>query len=295
MAVHDPPRSMTDRRRLLLSLAMVAIVAVAVAVSQLGRAQPVGPSPTPSAIVLATATEPPASPTTPAAPPTLRTNGLARIAPPGGLRVWRSPSKDAADKLKHPLPSGAVVFLVRGPRTVAGVSWWQVQPDRIPGIVTPFGWVSATDAAGGATLLPFVPACPSTDGLVDAKVIKDIGTLAALSCFRHRDITLQGEVTCTAGVEDFAVGGPSWLDPNGLCKLDDALFLDGAAVAGLVDRQGGATTGRYEVRGHFDDPEAQACHWISIGGNPHGVAPPDPEAVMACRQSFVVSSVTGLH
>ena len=52
-------------------------------------------------------------------------------------------------------------------------------------------------------------------------------------------------------------------------------------------------TGRYLVRGHFDDAEAQGCRVIPFGTDPVFVSADvgDPGSIMGCRQMFVVSTV----
>lgn len=272
---------------LLVAVAAGAIVLVAIDLAQQDRPTPTASRPSASVVPV---------PTT-FAPPSLRADGLATVEPAGGLRVWRSPRLKESEALTPTLPSGAVVFLAGGPRRVDGSEWWEVQPDHVPRTSLPFGWVQATDNLGHPTLAPFVARCPATDQPVDPGVIKALGTLQALSCFGGAEITLQGQVTCWVVIADFAVAGPSWLDSYSSCTLDDALALDGPKVTALLDLQTPrrTITGRYEVRGHFDDPEARTCSWIPFGTTVTSpVGPPDPGAVVVCRQAFVVTEVTTL-
>lgn len=126
-----------------------------------------------------------------------------------------------------------------------------------------------------------------------------MGSLAALKCFGDAMLTLEGTVRCTGLVRDGGPGGPSWLDPYAGCAMDEALALYGRPVTALLDDGAppppNPVSGRYRVRGHFDDPEAKTCSMLPIGVSVASpIGHPDPEAVMACRQMFVVTEVEKL-
>ena len=257
--------------------------------SVLGSSSPITAPAEPTATV-------PASPTvSPTA--VLRADGMATVAAPGGLNVWSAPGTKKAKALKPALPAGARLFLTRGPRHANGFDWWEVQVEYKPGLSPLFGWIHASEA-DRPTLLPFAPDCPSSDAPVEREVTKSLGTLRALACFGGREVTLRGQLTCYSATIDSAVGGASWLGIDASCSIDDTFWLEGSVVTGLLHgvKPADPVVGRYEVRGHFDDPEAAGCSWIPFGSNtlltPSGH--PDPGAVIICRQAFVVTAVTKL-
>ena len=219
--------------------------------------------------------------------PVLRVDGMARVIASAGLAVSGRPDPKKADPSAPVLPFGALVFLVAGPQTIKGLDWWLVQQDD-RAAPPQFGWVASTDTD---TLAPISVDCPA---VVDVQVIQSLGTLVALSCFGGRDLTLVGQVTCTPAAVDYVVGGPSWLDSYRLCQIDDALAVHGRGLA-VVGPSDGGGAGRFEVRGHFDDPEAKTCSPIPFGVSvTTPVGPPEPAAVLACRRMFVVTAATRL-
>jgi len=138
--------------------------------------------------------------------------------------------------------------------------------------------------------------CLATEPVVEAKTLRSMGGIAALDCFGDTTLTLEGVVRCTKLVRDGGPGGPSWLDPYSGCAMDEALGLYGRPVTALLDDgtppPPNPVSGRYRVRGHFDDPEARTCSMLPIGVSVTSpVGSPDPEAVLLCRQSFVVTEV----
>lgn len=146
---------------------------------------------------------------------------------------------------------------------------------------------------------PSAAVCSFDDRVVDVDTLTRMGGLAALGCFGDATLTLEGTVRCTPLVRDGGPGGPSWLDPYSGCALDEALALYGRPVTALLEAGGppppDPVSGRYLVRGHFDDPEARTCSMLPIGVSVTSpIGPPDPEAVLACRQMFVVTDVQPL-
>jgi hypothetical protein len=269
---------------------MRMFVAVLMFALLVGCARLPGPDPSTSMSAPSTVTPTPST----LESPSLRPDGIAKVVPDKGLVVWRVPSADRADRLKNPLPAGAVVYLTQGPQAYDGTAWWEVQEDYEPGHETTFGWVPGSDAAGDATLVAVPAACPIADGPIDTGSIKMLGTLVSLACFGNRELEMRGLVSCFSASVDSMVGGPSWLGVNWVCDIDSVLGLHGESVGALLaGRPPNPTTGRFAVRGHFDDPEAKACSWIPFGTSVSSpVGPPDPGAVIMCRQLFVVTSVT---
>lgn len=284
---------MRNRRRSLLLLACAVAILVPLSKSALTPmqrpAQPVAGRPS---AAIRVATLPTA---TPSVLFVLKADEMATVVSRRGLPVWPRPSATKAADPSTALPSGAVVFLTQGPRRVGEVDWWQVQAEVSSGRSASFGWVQATDVIGDATLAPIASACPEVGQRVEPEVIKALGTLRALACFEGQEITMRGRVTCQSVTADYAVGGPSWFDSYAACLINDALALNGPTVVALLgaERPPTAVTGNYEVTGHFDDPEAATCSWIPIGTSVSSpVGPPDPGAVIVCRQAFVVSKLT---
>ena len=270
-------------RRAPLRLPAIAVAAIIAAACS---SQPV-PVPMPTT---ALSPAPAAADATSSPAPVLRVDGMASVVTTTGLAVSEIPDLRTVDRSTPVLPRGAVVFLVDGPRTIKGVDWWLVQQDD-RAAPPQFGWVALT---GPARLAPLATACPS-GAAVDVHTLRNLGMLAALSCFGGSEITLRGLVTCRAESIDYVVGGPSWLDSYRSCVLDDALALNGPEALAGVDPIEGGDIARYEVRGHFDDPQAKTCSPISFGVTvTTPVGPPEVEAVLTCRQMFVVTVATRL-
>lgn len=146
---------------------------------------------------------------------------------------------------------------------------------------------------------PSAAVCSADDRVVEVETLWSMGGLEALKCFGDAMLTLEGTVRCTPLVRDGGPGGPSWLDPYSGCAIDEALALYGRPVTALLDTGAppppNPIAGRYRVRGHFDDPEARTCSMMPIGVSVTSpIGPPDPDAVMACRQMFVVTEVEEL-
>ena len=248
------------------------------------------PSAIPSTVVPITAPTPSVSP-----PALLRVDGLATVAPANGLRVWRVPSTKKADRLEPPLAAGALVYVTDGPRMVSNAAWWAVEPDFGANPGARFGWVLERDANRIPNLVPTAVPCPAIGGPVLTTAVRTLGMLKTLACFGNHEIELQGWVSCSWAAIDAAVAGPSWLAANWMCDIDSTVGLNGSAAGALLNGQSNPTIARYSVRGHFDDPEARLCFFIPFGTSISGpVAPPDPGAVVVCRQLFVVTSLTKL-
>lgn len=153
--------------------------------------------------------------------------------------------------------------------------------------------------AGDFATRPSAATCSSADRVVELETLRTMGGRAALECFGDATLTLEGTVRCSALIRDGGPGGPSWLDPYSGCVMEEALALHGPPVTALLDAGSppppNPVAGRYRVRGHFDDPEAKTCSMLPIGvSTTSPIGPPDPEAVLACRQMFVVTEVEQL-
>lgn len=187
--------------------------------------------------------------------------------------------------------AGAVVLVLVLVRNAPAPS--RVEPTAPASVAAP--WPSREQA----TPAPYVAACPAVDQVIGAETLRAMGGIAALECFGDATLTLEGTVRCARLTRDGGPGGPSWLDPYSGCAMDDALALYGPPVTALLDDgtppPPNPVVGRYRVRGHFDDPEARTCSMLPIGVSVTSpIGPPDPEAVMLCRQAFVVTEVEAL-
>lgn len=213
-----------------------------------------------------------------------------------GLKQVADPAVPAAhnhlNSLFAPLVAGDRIFLFDGPRDENGVPYWQVMKGTFPGSNMPLGWVPALDG-DVPTLLPYQPPCPSVDGLT-AKSLNDVGGLAALICFGNHELTLTGNLKCEHGVIDGIIGGAPCMDSYRWCSLDLQLSVLGESATSVLDGQSLAeVSGSYQITGHFDDPGAQRCTWISFGSSLNGPGgPPEPGPVTACRTMFVATGRT---
>lgn len=225
--------------------------------------------------------------------PNLHVNGMA-TALVDGLKQVVDPAHPNHNRRQNEqlgeLSAGENVFLVDQAR-VHGDSYWQVARSEA-GVSGVLGWIPQLKQ-GELTIDPYLPNCPTAFPLTSA----DLAALAlfeGLSCFDDTELTLTGTVTCDRPTIDHLVGGATFLDGQRSCDLDDQFELLGDAVTSLLETPEAVETitGRYLVRGHFDDPEAHNCTFIPLGTSPEPpVGPPEPGAVAWCRQMFVVSTV----
>ncbi len=269
------------------------------------------PPPTPISLPSSAEPTPSTAPTTPAPTPSptpsptrthdasLHVDGLASVTK-DGLRRWVDPADKQAnkelDRPFEPLAQGVIVLLVDGPRTFDGIDYWQVHTSQFQDN-TPLGWVAAIDGAGNPNLVPFQAPCPIGEPTA-SDIAGRIGVdrESVLECFGDREIILQGQVRCERIEADGVLAAP-FFSSNVWCQLDQVLTLQGKAAFDLLDPQSGSqmTTGRYELRGHFDDPESRYCYWTPFGTNLEGRRDPgDPSAIVECRLFYVVTSATQL-
>jgi hypothetical protein len=238
---------------------------------------------------LTTQSAPPASTAPSDGPAVLRVDGLAKVVDRDGIPSWTRPAATAKNRIEPDLPFATVLFLVGGPRSAGGATWWLVQPEDADPTL-PFVWVRQGPAASPG-FAPLDVACPAADGIVDAQAIQPLSPIRRLVCFGGRELHLRGAVTCTPAFAESMVAGPTWLDSSRVCILDGALGVTGSAVW-PASSAGGPTTVTGDVTGHFDDPESKTCGLIPFGVTVSGpVGPPDPPAVLICREQFVVSSL----
>ena len=242
------------------------------------------------------AVEPAVSPTAKASPsinPGLHVDGMATVVRDvDQIADPEHPNHAKENRKFEPLQVGTRVYLVNVlPRRK--MNYWQVYDgSRQDGLV---GWIPQL-SEGELNIEPYLPECPDEFPLT-ADSFADLGggDGSLVACFGETELTLVGEVACDRSIAEYAVSGVSFLDADRSCHLGaDALHLYGNEIFELLEAPPvDSITGRYLVRGHFDDAEAQNCYSIEFG-TPLSTSPgelPEPGAVMACRQMFVVSNV----
>ena len=103
---------------------------------------------------------------------------------------------------------------------------------------------------------------------------------------------------CLSVTMDGGPGGVSWMDSNRRCRTvgDPAMALFGEEITSTLgpDLAANPVTGRYRITGHFDDPESVRCWHVPVGVSLDTSGEPDPDAVIACREQFVVTEARRL-
>jgi hypothetical protein len=210
------------------------------------------------------------------------------------LRVRSLPEISEASIRYEPLvPIGTRLWVVDGPTLANGYAWYKV--------VAPFpesggtgsswltGWVAAAGLDGERWIESVEIDCPTATeplSLADLARIRqrplDDGPLA---CFGASTIELEGQVRLACGDGTvYDAQSAAWLSHrlgrwveiiDGDERLEARIDPAGAAIELPCDT---LSSGRYRVRGHFDDPTAQRC------------AVP----IQLCRTYFVAESVAPL-
>jgi len=213
------------------------------------------------------------------------TRDMDQIADP------QHPNHTKENRKLGPLEAGTPVYLTDMTR-VKKTNWWQVYDgSRQDGLL---GWIPQLTNEE-LNLEAYQPECPTEFPLTEESFAGLRMNGSMLTCFGETELTLTGTVTCTRPAVDYTISGASFIDARRICVLgpEDGLRLYGNEITELLESPPlDEVTGRYLVRGHFDDAEAQNCEAIPFGTPPSPVpiGPPDPGAVMACRQMFVVSN-----
>ncbi len=222
----------------------------------------------------------------------------------------RSEPRVADDSIKYEplLKVGDRLFVVGGPVVANDYEWYEVAPvgngaDR-PGTSLPSGWIARGDHDGTPWVAADAPRCPAEP--VEIAALAAMHPLERLACFGGRPIAFRAVIrgdgppaACDPAVSGSpCVAGPDWLAGSGGWTADTSrrrgsgtlgsaptLALDpsgGVRAADLLDGRVGT------MEGSFDHPAASAC---SPGATPAGQAAlTAEEAVLACRERFVVTS-----
>ena len=203
------------------------------------------------------------------------------------------PNRQKENRKFGHLEAGARVYLVDKVRRMK-VDFWQVDVATGQRADGQLGWIPA-ESRTEPNIEAFIPDCP-TEFPLTPESFRELEHNEDLMCFGNTELTLSGNVTCNRPIIEYAISGASWIDGQRSCflGLEGDLYLYGDNIYSLLESPPvDSITGRYLVRGHFDDPEAQGCYSIPFGTPPSAFPgeSPDPEAVMGCRQMFVVSTV----
>jgi hypothetical protein len=234
-----------------------------------------------------------ATPPQPEARPTLQVGGIAAAAGFIHLQIAVGADPSPGEPDAGNLEAGSIAYLMAGPERRAGVEWWLVQSERSYDV----GW-TPSDVDGMPMLVALDPECPPVAMLTVEQVI-GIGRVRGLVCFGDAQLTFDANVFCVSGAADGGAGGASWMDSNRFCQTvgDPGMALFGQAITSTLgaDLAANPVTGRFRITGHFDDPESSRCWSVPVGVNLDARGEPDPDAVIACRERFVVTEALPLE
>jgi hypothetical protein len=208
------------------------------------------------------------------------------------LRVRSRPRiADDSSKLEPLLPLGAQVFVLDGPVSASGYTWYEVAP--LGSRTLPQGWVAAASRTGEAWLAPGTFRCPPVP--TDFKSLSALPPAVGLACFPRTPITVVARlIGCNCDVDggsftpgwfSSGTGGPEMLVDLQLTRppaevrdwfwlnLDPAGQLPTALPVGEI----------VEVTGVFDHPAAAGCTFTELEGN--------PVPSQQCRLAFAVGKL----
>ena len=209
-----------------------------------------------------------------------------------GLRV-RSQPRVAGDSLKlEPLlPLGAPVFVLDGPVSASGYSWYEVAP--LGSRTLPQGWVAAGSRTGEPWLAPGTFVCPPVP--TDFKSLSALPHAVGLACFPGTPITVVARlIGCNCDIDggwftpewfSSGTGGPEMLvEPQLTAPPPDVrdwfwLNLDPAGHRPTALPMGEIV----EVTGVFDHPAAAGCTFTELEG--------EPVPSQQCRLAFAVGKL----
>ena len=233
---------------------------------------------------------PDTGPATTPAPPTRLEPGLAEVLYPG-VTLWGSTNHDnSLSSVAH----GERLWVVSGPVTAGGETWYRVRWQPTPAFDEIPAWITDT-FEGHAVVKAVEPRCPDA--------VNDVADLVAMSaservlCFGERELSL-GPVTfrVTPNMTAPATGSPKWLASAARISMygsQGPAGVDGPLLGRASEQLGELPTeGPFDVVGHFDDPAARGCHraW-----SPTDASGPSTETKveqeLSCREQFVVTEI----
>jgi hypothetical protein len=285
-------------------VAMLTVVMLAAGCS--GAVASIQPAPSASSSPHIASAEIPAATPAPAATPTalLRPSPLASAAASAvtvdevavtaidALRVRSKPRvSDDSHKFDPLLPLGTPLYVLDGPVSASGYTWYEVAP--LGSRSLPQGWVAAADRSGESWLTGGDLACPRVP--TDFRTLAMLPPAVGLACFRRVPISVSARlIGCNCDVDggwltpewfSLGTGGPEMLvEPEMTRPPNDVgewfwLNLDPAgqhAKALPMDQV-------VEVTGMFDHPGAASCTFTEMDGKP---APSQ-----RCRLAFAVTQL----
>lgn len=238
----------------------------------------------------------PASPSTESAMPAGTSSGVAvgtmAVTEVDGLRV-RSKPRVAEDSFKFEplLPKGAQVYVLAGPVSGSGYTWYEVAP--LTSRTLPQGWIAERSRTGEPWLAPDTFACPPVP--TDFRTLAALPPAVGLACFPRIPITVVARlISCNCDVDggwftprwfSSGTGSPEMLvEPESTRPPSDVgewfwLNLDPAG-----QRPEALPLGELvKVTGMFDHPDAAGCTLTELEG--------EPVASQHCRLAFAVGSL----
>jgi hypothetical protein len=238
-----------------------------------------GPTVTPVASAGATAK---ATVLSTATPVTSRTPGNALldttvVTVVDGLRVRSKPRvADDSSKLEPVLPLGAQMFVLDGPISASGYTWYEVAP--LGSRTLPQGWVAAGSRTGQTWLAPGTFGCPPVP--TDFKSLAALRPAVGLACFPRTPITVVARlIGCNCDIDggwftpgwfSSGTGAPEMLvEPQMTRPPSDVgdwfwLNLDPAGQRPKALPVGEVV----ELTGVFDHPAAAGCTFTALEGKP---------------------------
>ena len=300
--------------RRLLPLALAVFLA-GCAAANAGSVPISSPTDVLSPSVSATASPPEATPSS-SPTETIRVDRLAKSTV-DSLAV-RAKAGAAATQLGT-INAGALGFVVAGPVSADGYSWYQLSAIGLPPNAgceppvqtTPFscpdwlGWVAAGQPGGQAWLEPTTLPCASSPMNLEALVgeaAKGLRTaLGRLACYGSAPVRIRGwwpKIPPDAGLGGACGAKPAtwWLQCGGL-NYNGLVVSESAGFGGLglnldINPASGVKMpprGQWvEVVAHLDDAAARQC--VPFGGGEQ-----DPvKVVLSCRSEVVVESASGV-
>ena len=271
------------------SRSVTALLTVIVLLAACGAAST---APSPPTAPLVTATPPAQTPrpttTPPTRVPTATTVMVDSVAVTvvDGVRVRSQPRISDDSYLEKPLlPLGTQLYVLDGPVSASGYTWYQVAP--LTSRSLPTGWVASTGRDGEPWIAAGSFDCPPPP--TDFRSLVALPPGVGLACFPQEPITLQARWVALDCDIDGAWHTPSWFDGlSGVGLVEPAQTKGtGCDTFPLV----GDPTGEYPLRepwgdvvqvtGIFDHPAAASCTRTEMDG--------EPVPTQECRLEFAVT------
>jgi hypothetical protein len=208
------------------------------------------------------------------------------------IRVRSKPRiSDDSYKFEPLLPEGTPLYILDGPISASGYTWYEVAP--LGSRTLPHGWVAATSRAGEPWLAPGHFACPPVPA--HFKSLAALPPAVGMACFPRTPITVVARlISCNCDVDggwftpewfSSGTGSPEMLvEPQLTRPAPDSadwfwLNLDPAG-----QRPAALPVGEIvEVTGVFDHPAAAGCTFTELEGK--------PVPSQQCRLAFAVEKL----